>query len=274
MMKNYTSATANTRPQHQSNLLYAVLEIKNVQSKLRTELRRPDSSELIGSSHWRQGVGRGLYRDGGRRGGLGGEVPLGEVAAAERAGPVRAQPGVDAVGVEEVVARGELPHHLAGAHVLQAHRAQQHGAAALRRGGQRLVRERRQQADGLVRQPARAAAVHHQLHRRRRSAAGLLPLRSRRRGTVQRGRGPTGEAEQDRGRGGDGAGPGDAARRGGQHDEEQQRDAGHHDAVAGTALVVAAVLGGARHHHPWVQRQHVVRSLTPSVLLAAGANDP
>jgi hypothetical protein len=41
------------------------------------------------------------------------------------------QPGVDAPDVEQVPALGQAPHHLAAAHVLQAHGARHFAAAAV-----------------------------------------------------------------------------------------------------------------------------------------------
>ena len=119
---------------------------------------------------------------------LSGCLPPRELAAAERAGPVRAQPHVDAVDVEDVPARGELPHHLAGPHVLEAHRAQ-HAAPArwrlplplalalARRGrGRRLKRERRQRGDARgVGEPARAEASRQARGRRSLRRRGQSP---------------------------------------------------------------------------------------------------
>jgi hypothetical protein len=75
-----------------------------------------------------------------------------EVAPAHRARPVRVQPHVDALGVEQVPARRQPPHHVAGLHVLQADGAHV-GVPSLRVGAFALVCERRQCAERDLRQP-------------------------------------------------------------------------------------------------------------------------
>lgn len=95
-----------------------------------------------------------------------------EVAPAHWARPVRVQPHVDALDVEQVLARRQLPHHIADLDVLEAHRARLAAACCRRRrhrrrpglevggGGLRggvsnatLVGERRQRVDGGLRHP-------------------------------------------------------------------------------------------------------------------------
>lgn len=49
---------------------------------------------------------------------------------ADRAGGVRRQPQVDALGMVQVLAHGQLPHHLAGLHRAEAHRALRRPVAA------------------------------------------------------------------------------------------------------------------------------------------------
>ena len=106
---------------------------------------------------------------------------------------MRVQPRVDAADVEHVPAPGQAPHHLAAAHLLQAHRTRR----ALRRAGVKVLvrgRRRQQRADVHLGEPARAAA--------RRRRAGIL--RTRTAGAPARGhdaKAPSGA----RGHGGEGA---------------------------------------------------------------------
>ena len=69
---------------------------------------------------------------------------------------MRVQPRVDAADVEHVPAPGQAPHHLAAAHLLQAHQTRR----ALRRAGVKVLvrgRRRQQRADVHLSEPARLA---------------------------------------------------------------------------------------------------------------------
>ncbi|BAS77891.1 Os02g0248300, partial [Oryza sativa Japonica Group] len=195
----------------------------------------------------RRGGGRrrgcGFHHDGRRRR---------DVAPAERARGVRVQPHVDAAHVEQVPARRQLPHHLAGLDVLQAHRAQRApprlaSAAAAVVGRRARVRERRERVDRRADEPARRAR-----RRRGRPRPRLLRRRCCRR---QRRRSPAGipapprdaadGAEQHRGRRGEHARLGDA-HRGGEHRQQQQRRADHDDGVAREVPTIPAALARRR----------------------------
>jgi hypothetical protein len=166
-----------------------------------------------------------------------------DVAPAERARPVRVEPHVDAADVEQVPARRQLPHHLAGLHVLQAHGAQRAppglaapaAAAALRVGH---VGERRQDID--CRRRARHAAAgppRRRPHGRKPCRGAVVPA-------------PPVEAAHEAERRGDSAGEGARlgdADRGGEDGEQEQRRAGDDDAVAGEVAVVG---GGAWRRRP------------------------
>jgi hypothetical protein len=117
--------------------------------------------------HWWQGfVSRRFPSVSCRRGSRFGTNPprwRQEAAPAHGASRVRVQPHVDALDVEQVLARRQLPHHLASLDVLEAHGA--HLAARLRPGlevagaskANKLVGEGRQRIDRGLRQAAEPA---------------------------------------------------------------------------------------------------------------------
>jgi hypothetical protein len=179
---------------------------------------------------------------------------------------VRVEPHVDALHVEQVPARRQLPHHLAGLDVLQAHGAQRAppglaaAAAALRatRGGAR-VGERRQRFDRRVHQPARRPRARRRRRRHRRRKRGTRPAAARAAPGDA-----SGGAEHHHGRAGERARLGEADC-GGEGGEQEQRRGGDDDAVAGEGAVVGA--GARRRRRPSAvqdaEHPYVIASVKP-----------
>lgn len=98
----------------------------------------------------------------------------GGARAADGAGAVGAEPGVDAAGVEGVAAPGQRAHRVAVLHAAQAHRALRLAAAERRRRRRRLEPEHR---DGRQRRLVEAAAAAP-LPRRRSTPSAAAAARS------------------------------------------------------------------------------------------------
>lgn len=147
---------------------------------------------------------------------------------------MRVQPHVDALHVEQVAARRQLPDHLAGLDLLQAYRAEceSSGLAATFRAtrGRARVRERRQRVDGRINEATRRAGARGwRRHRRgqcRSSSVCCAPTRD-----------IAGSAEHHRDSAGEGARLDDADR-GSEYGEQEQRRGGHDDAIADEGAAV------------------------------------
>lgn len=150
---------------------------------------------------------------------------------------MRVQPHVDALHVEQVAARRQLPDHLAGLDLLQAYRAEceSSGLAATfcATRGRARVRERRQRVDRRVNEATHRAAArgwrrHRRGQRQRMSSAVLCCAPPR---DIAR------SAEHHRDSAGEGARLDDADC-GSEYGEQEQRRGGHDDAIADEGAAV------------------------------------